>query len=321
MTDHKVQGTHVGQDGKDTLVHTSSQDTSPALTVINPGMLALIEDRGRFGYAGMGVTPSGCFDRLSFARANHVLGNSQDAPMIEILHGGFEARFECATTFTILGTRAPVEITHPGERPRMEYTQAVYDAVPGTVVRLSGAEAGMRAYFAIRGGFDVPTELGSASRDTMSNLGPAPLAAGDVVNAGHFVEEDPWVPRVRAIPPVWPKRSQELLTVILGPRSHWFTTTAIFDFLWQEYVVSGNSDRIGVRLEGPKPLTRSINDELASEGTVRGAVQIPANGQPVIFGPDHPVTGGYPVIGVLSARSADRVAQLRPGDPVRFTVR
>lgn len=299
----------------------TNHEKTPALTILNPGIMALIEDRGRFGYAGMGVTPSGCFDRMSYARANHVLGNSQDAPMVEILHGGFEAEFSCTTSFTILGTRAPVEVTYPGKRPRMEYTQAVIDVVPGTTIKLLGAETGMRAYFAIRGGFDVETELGSASRDTMSNLGPAPLQAGDVLYAGSFVEEDPWVPRVRSIPPVWPQRSQELLTVILGPRSQWFTTNAVFDFLWQEYIVSGNSDRIGVRLEGPKPLKRAVTEELASEGTVRGAIQIPANGQPVIFGPDHPVTGGYPVIAVLSARSADRVAQLRPGDSVRFAVR
>ena len=107
---------------------------------------------------------------------------------------------------------------------------------------------------------------------------------------------------------------------MLGPRSDWFYADAVLDFLTQEFEVTAESNRIGLRLHAPRPLERSRRDELRSEGMVRGSVQVPPSGHPVVFGPDHPVTGGYPVIAVLTSRSCDRAGQLAAGDRVRFRI-
>lgn len=108
--------------------------------------------------------------------------------------------------------------------------------------------------------------------------------------------------------------------MIRGPRDKWFTRESLEDFFCREFTVSTDSNRIGLRLEAEKPLSRRIHGELKSEGMVRGSIQVPPGGHPVIFGPDHPVTGGYPVIAVLTGRSCDRSAQLLPGDKIRFTM-
>jgi allophanate hydrolase subunit 2 len=107
------------------------------------------------------------------------------------------------------------------------------------------------------------------------------------------------------------------LEVDLGPRDDWFTAAAVATLFAAEFTVTPVSDAVGLRLDGPA-LARAHTDELPSEGVVRGSVQVPPDGKPIIFQADHPVTGGYPVIAVLTPASADRAAQLRPGATVRF---
>ena len=106
--------------------------------------------------------------------------------------------------------------------------------------------------------------------------------------------------------------------VLLGPRADWFTADARRRFTDQTWTVTPRSNRVGLRLAGPEPLERAQTGELPSEGTVPGAVQIPPNGQPVVFTADHPVTGGYPVIGYVADADVDRCAQLAPGQRIRF---
>jgi allophanate hydrolase subunit 2 len=107
------------------------------------------------------------------------------------------------------------------------------------------------------------------------------------------------------------------LEVELGPREDWFTAAAIETLFGEEYSVTPASDSVGLRLDGPA-LTRARHDELPSEGVVRGAIQVPPDGKPIVFQSDHPVTGGYPVIAVLTPRAADLAAQARPGARLRF---
>jgi allophanate hydrolase subunit 2 len=107
------------------------------------------------------------------------------------------------------------------------------------------------------------------------------------------------------------------LTVWPGPRLDWFADSAWSLLLHEPWTVTAECDRVAVRLDGPA-LDRVRTEELPSEGLLRGAIQVPASGQPLIFLSDHPVTGGYPVVGVLSERSCDQAAQLRPGDQVTF---
>ena len=107
-----------------------------------------------------------------------------------------------------------------------------------------------------------------------------------------------------------------LLTVIPGPRADWFDLDALLRASWR---VSAASNRIGTRLEGP-PLERVRREELLSEGVVTGALQVPPGGQPILLGPDHPTTGGYPVVAVVCDADLPRAAQLAPGSTVQFSI-
>jgi biotin-dependent carboxylase-like uncharacterized protein len=180
----------------------------------------------------------------------------------------------------------------------------------GATVRLGRPGRGLRSYLAVRGGIDVAPTLGSRSTDTLSGLGPAPLRAGDrlpIGRAGHDTVGGDGV-----VFPGWPDAP---LSVRFGPRADWFTARARETLVEAEWVVRAESDRIGLRLDGP-PLERRRAEELPSEPVLPGALQVPPDGRPILFGPDAPVTGGYPVIAVVLDLSP--AGQLRPGDRVRF---
>src|SRR5699024_5694928 len=131
-------------------------------------------------------------------------------------------------------------------------------------------------------------------------LGPAPVQPGDVLETGG---EEPVVATVAGGEPGW-HAAPYMLDLLPGPRWNWFSAAARSALFDSPYTVTDVGDRVGVRLHGTA-LERVRTEELPSEGVVRGAVQVPADGQPLIFGPDHPVTGGYPVIGVLTDDAAD----------------
>ncbi|QOR69601.1 biotin-dependent carboxyltransferase family protein [Ruania alkalisoli] len=276
------------------------------LRVLDAG-LVLIEDLGRAGHAASGVSASGAADRGALVAANRRLGNPDGAPALEVMLGQLHLRAEQEVLVTLAGAPAPLRadgMVHP----------------PGAVVMLpAGAELmlrtppwGLRSYLAVRGGIDVPRVLGSASHDVLSGLGPPPVQAGDVLSVGTPSGPVPTADVTHGAP-----HTPFLLDVLPGPRRDWFTPEAVETFLSEPYTVTDTGDRVGVRLDGPV-LERARSGELASEGVVRGSVQVPPDGKPLIFGPDHPVTGGYPVIGVLTEAAADASAQVRPGQQVRF---
>jgi biotin-dependent carboxylase-like uncharacterized protein len=184
---------------------------------------------------------------------------------------------------------------------------------PGDELSVAVPARGVRTYLAVRGGVDVPPVLGSRSTDVLAGLGPEPLRPGTRLPVGTDAGElpDVDVAPVPAIP------EEMVLRVLLGPRDDWFTPAAIAALTSTAYEVTTHSNRVGIRLSGTA-LERSVTRELPSEGTVCGALQVPANGQPVLFLADHPVTGGYPVLAVVLDADVDRAAQARPGQRLRF---
>jgi allophanate hydrolase subunit 2 len=168
---------------------------------------------------------------------------------------------------------------------------------------------------AVAGGLHLPRVFGSAAADQLTGLGPAPLVADDLLVAGETVS-----PPAAASAVPRPVEAPATLHVDLGPRDDWFTEAAVARLTSTPYVVTPRSDRVGIRLESAdgSRLERRIGTELESEGIVLGAVQVPPSGQPLIFGVDHPVTGGFPVIAVVRPEDIAACAQLRPGDGVWF---
>lgn len=288
------------------------------LRIVQPGPLALFQDAGRFGFLECGVGTSGVFDRHAAAQANRALGNPPEAPVIEIVLGPFEAEVTEPTHVVVTGAEAELHIERADGTRLQASTFQVVRLHRGDRFRLGSADRGLRFFLAVSGGMAAPEVLGSCASDRLSRIGPPPLTAGDLVAFGPCGSRLPTVRHVlpvRSLPA--PGRSTAL-RVILGPRTSWVTEASLARCLRGTYAVSATSDRVGMRLEGGPPLERAVFEELPSEGMVRGAIQVPPDGMPVIFGPDHPVTGGYPVIGVLNRVGCDLMAQLAPGDRVRF---
>lgn len=277
------------------------------LVVELPGARSLLQDRGRPGRAALGVSPSGAFDRGAYRQVNALLGNVDDAVVVEVLFGGLMLTATADHTIAVTGAVGPVTI----DGRQIAHGRAV-PLRRGQRFAVGQVTSGLRAYLGVAGGFTADAELGSRSFDTLSGLGPAPLAPGDELAVG----QPTTIPDLVDVPAL--TRSGTLtLDVVLGPRDDWFTEAAVASLLATGWAVSSASDRVGVRLDGPA-LERAHHDELASEPCVRGSIQVASDGRPIVFGPDHPVTGGYPVIAVVTDAHTDRLAQARPGDLVRF---
>ncbi|MCW2609646.1 MAG: allophanate hydrolase [Cryptosporangiaceae bacterium] len=279
------------------------------IEILETGPLTTVQDLGRPGFAALGVSPSGAADRAALRLANRLVGNPESAAGLEITLGGLVARFTEPATLALTGATGPVALGG-----RQAFLNGPLRARAGDRLVVGPPAGGLRTYLAVRGGIDVPPVLGSRSTDVLAGLGPDPLAAGARLPIGRPTGEPGMVDQA----PVPPLPDEIALRVLPGPRDDWFTAPARRRFGTVTYTVSPQSNRIGLRFDGPV-LDRVDGDaELPSEGMVRGAVQVPPDGRPVLFLADHPVTGGYPVIGVVEPADLDLAAQARPGHPVSF---
>lgn len=297
---------------------------APAVEVVEPGLQLLVQDRGRPGRAHLGVSASGAADRGALRAANVAVGNAPDAAALELLGGGARLCFRGAGVLSLAGAELDAALVHPdgGVEP-------VTHGAPATIrdgdeLVTGYATRGVRAVVALRGGLDLGAVLGSLSTDTLAGLGPRELGgralrAGDVLPLQGLsavrAAVEPCPPPVRRLPA--PGELVEL-RVVLGPRDDWFTSDALDALLRDEWTATPRSDRVGLRLEGARPLARAVPGELPSEGTDTGSIQVPPHGHPVVFLPDHPLTGGYPVIASVVTADLDLAAQIPPGARVRF---
>ena len=282
------------------------------------GLQALLQDGGRQGQAKQGVSASGAMDRRSLQAANRLVGNASDAACIEIAYGGFQLACRGDAVVAVTGAEGPVTLTRAdGATWPLQRYQPVALA-DGDLLALGEPAAGIRSYIAVRGGFDIAPVLGSLSTDTLARVGPNAIATGDVlpvraVSAGALVGEP------EAPPADLPTVQEEVvLDIVLGPRTNWFTPDAVELLCSQSWTTTPQSNRVGIRLAGEVALARANHDELPSEGTARGSIQVPASGQPVLFLADHPLTGGYPVIASVATHHLDRAGQIPVNARVRF---
>ncbi|WP_083459005.1 biotin-dependent carboxyltransferase family protein [Jiangella muralis] len=280
----------------------------PALEIVEPGLLALVEDLGRPGLGALGVGRSGAADEDSFRLANRLVANAERAAAIEFVLGGLAVRFRRTATVALTGATADVRA---GDRAAA--FNAPFAVRAGELLRVGRPASGLRSYLAVRGGLGVAPVLGSRSWDSLARIGPPPLRSGDLLPLAGDDDGEPSVD----VAPVPPRGGPATLRVLPGPRADRFTPWALETLFGTAYEVTADSDRVGLRLAGA-PLRTRDGGQLPPEGMVTGALQVPPNGRPVLFLADHPVTGGYPVIGVVASADLSRAAQLRPGDTVRF---
>ncbi len=288
------------------------------LQIRNSGLLSIFQDAGRPGQAKQGVSVSGAMDKASLAAANRLVGNSENEACVETAYGRLELACISDCLVAVTGAQCPVTVTDNQGNAHAVSGNSAIQLTAGSSLKLGEPIAGVFSYLAVRGGFDVPHVLGSASTDFMAKIGRM-LGAGEylpVKKAGNAT------PSLTAVPAGLPKaREMSVIDVVLGPRADWFSQESLDLFASQIWTVTVQSNRVGLRLSGATPLTRSEameGKELPSEGTVRGAIQIPAAGQPILFMADHPLTGGYPVIACVAEYHLDFAGQLPINAQIRF---
>jgi biotin-dependent carboxylase-like uncharacterized protein len=275
------------------------------ITVERSGALATVQDRGRTGFAHLGVPRAGPLDRPAATLANRLVGNGPDAALLEVTWGGLELTSEAGVWVAVTGAPTPVDVDGAERgRDRAEWVPA------GGRLRLGAPPTGVRSYVAVAGGVDVAPVLGSRSTDTLAWVGPPRVVDGTRLPVG--APGGPPAPLDTPRPPL-----PGPLRLTPGPRADWFAADALDRLCSAPYAVGAASNRVGLRLEG-EPAARVRDDELSSEGMVLGAVQVPPDGQPVVLLADHPPTGGYPVLAVVHPDDLWQCGQARPGEQLWF---
>ena len=279
--------------------------------VKQPGLLSLLHDRGRFGAHNLGLTTGGPLDPLAFDWANRLLGNDNNATCLEVSFGGLSLEAEVDTTIVITGAKKPCKIN--GTEINQWQTHSIKQ---GDLLELGFASEGVRAYLAVAGGFDIEPSFGSSStvvREKIGGIQGDKLQAGDQLSCkSHTLSQQ--LRLADEDQPVYGK--QATLRVVKGYQQAAFDHIQQFRFFNSEYIVTERSDRMGFRLEGE--VIHSTMIGMLSEGICHGAIQIPADGQPIVLMNDRQTIGGYPKIGSVIPIDTARLAQLPPGSSIRF---
>ena len=282
--------------------------------VDQPGVFSTVQDAGRPGAAHFGVPAAGPADPLTHELANRLVGNEATAAAIEVTARGPVLEWRTPGFVAVVGDAV---VTLDGHEVA---TGRVIPVTAGQRLDVGRVRSGLRATVAVAGGVVVPAVLGSRATDTLSWVGPGPLAAGDEVGIGpapgamgdHLGAGAPTSSPDTAGPRV--------LRVLAGPHPEWFPSDALAVLEGMRFVVEGASDRVGTRLRpaaGGRGVAR-LPGELDSQAMVTGAVQVPPSGEAVILGPDHAVIGGYPVLAVVIGADLGVLGQCRPGDEVQL---
>ena len=281
-----------------------------SILVKTPGPLTTVQDAGRFFHQSSGIRPSGVMDTEAYEAANALVGNENGEAVLEMTFLGATLEFQSAIWFSVTGADMQAKLDGvPVERYRAVKAEA------GQTLAFGMAANGCRGYLAVRGGLDVPLVMGSRSTDMSAKLGGfegRALKAGDVLPT---ISDDGWTPTdLRYEIPVY--ESAATVRVIPGPQEEYFTAAGLETFFSAGYEISPNSDRMGLRLEGPEIESRSGTD-IVSDGVVFGSIQVPSGGKPIILMADHQTAGGYAKIGTVLSLDLPKLAQARPGDTVR----
>lgn len=283
-----------------------------SMHVSQPGMLSLLQDSGRFGQHRIGLTNGGPMDPQAFAWCNRLLGNPPDATAVEVSFGGLHLQAQVHSFICVTGANMPLAINGVDKA-----LWTVHPVAPGDEISLDFADSGCRAYLGVADGFQVAASFGSTAtvvREGIGGLDGNKLQTGDELACPEIHQRTRY-----QLPLQHQPRYHDSVTVrvIPGYQQRHFSRLQQRRFFNHRYTVSERSDRMGYRLEGPA--IKGDIEGILSEGICQGAIQIPADGQPIILLNDRQTIGGYPKIGSALSLDAACLAQLRPGGTVYFT--
>ena len=278
-----------------------------------PGLFTTVQDLGREGFGPLGVSPSGAADPISLRIGNRLVGNSEGMAALEMTLVGGAFTFEAAALIALTGADFGASI----DGVSLPAWSSV-EVQPGQTVAFGPSRSGARAYLCVQRGISVAPFLGSASTHVLSGLGGfegRALRKGDRLEVGAGSP----VVRKRTLAPKMLERFQprKVIRVVDGPQSDWFANSAWQTFCDGAFRVTEQSNRMGIRLEGPS-IPLDLSREMITEGVSLGAVQVPPSGQPIILFVDQQTTGGYPKIANVISADVHSLGQLRPRDVIRF---
>ncbi len=281
------------------------------IQIETPGPLTTVQDLGRIGHMHSGFQQSGAMDWYAASLANILCGNDINSAVLEMTLVGITCRFLEPVSFALCG--ADMSALLNGEGVPM---QQLVQAPAGSLLKMGTAQNGCRTYMAVSGGLDVPLVMGSRSTNLRCRIGGF---AGRSLQAGDVLSVLPGAPSVQdaCVPYKKPVHGEALIRAIPGPQDDYFTRNGLQMFFTAAYTVTPASDRMGMKLSGPAPQAVSGTD-IISDGIALGSVQIPAGGQPIILLADRQTVGGYAKIATVIKADLPKIAQLRPGDTIRF---
>jgi antagonist of KipI len=278
-----------------------------------PGLLTTVQDLGRPGFGPIGVSPSGAADPISLRLGNRLVGNEESAAALEMMLLGGTFNFPEGAILALTGSDFSATLNDV----RVNIGASLY-VWPGQTLRLGSTNSGARCYLCVQGGIAVKPFLGSASTHILSGLGGfegRPLRKGDVLRIGRSSKRF----RNRTIAQLALENfsRRKVLRVTPGPEADWFSDSSLRAFYAGTHRVGEQSNRMGLRLEGPGISQRGASD-MITEGVSLGAIQVPNGGSPIILFVEQQTTGGYPKIANVISADLHRIGQLRPRDEVRF---
>ena len=284
------------------------------IRVESPGLLTTVQDLGRDGFGPIGVSPSGAADPIALRLGNRLVMNTENAAALEMALVGGTFFFPGGAILALTGSNFGA--TLDGSPLDMWTSVAVQSA---QTLRLGPTQSGSRCYLCVHGGIVVPPFLGSASTQLLSGLGGfegRSLRKGDVLNIGPNTQSF----RARAVAPqvLQQLSRRENLRVTPGPQADWFPESSLRAFYAQNYRISEQSNRMGVRLEGAA-VSQHHDKHMITEGVSLGAIQVPPEGSPIILFVEQQTTGGYPKVANVISADLHRIGQLRPRDEIRFS--
>lgn len=287
-----------------------------ALKFLTSGIQTSVQDAGRFGYRDVGVPVSGPLDRVSFRLANALVGNPPGAAALEMIYQGPSLEVQAdSVRIALVGGGVTMEVRSANRRIITAGRSA--RLVRGEVLRIGRLSDSNCAYLAIEGGIDVETTLGSRSTYARAGIGGH---EGRLLRREDMLCVTQTTADVRgelALPRSIESTADQPIRVVLGPQREYFTDAAVASFLSSQYTVSAQADRMGFRLDGPK-LAHAGPYDLASDGIVPGAIQVPGSGLPIVLMVDAPTTGGYPKIATVISADVPVLGRHKPGDVIRF---
>jgi biotin-dependent carboxylase-like uncharacterized protein len=292
---------------------------TPALRVITPGLLTTVQDRGRIGYQHLGVAVSGALDPVSLGAANALVGNAAGAGALEIAYVGPTLAVEAESVrLAFAGANATIEILpdEMAERGTRIETMRTVRLRRGQVVRVGSLTDAAVLYIAVEGGLKIAPVLGSVSTYIRGGIGGwhgRALVAGDRLPLCRNRAEERAEARIRGLDINPPARFR----AILGPQSDYFSRPAINRLFESQYTVAAGSDRMGMRLLGPK-LDHVRGFDVVSDGIAPGSIQVPGSGQPIVLLADRQTTGGYPKIATVISTDLPALGRVPIGRTIAF---